>query len=380
MQSNENEHARLQSLRSYKILDTDPEKGFDDLTILASHVCETPVALISLIDSDRQWFKSRLGVDIAETPREVSFCAVAIQQPDLFIVPDATKDPRFSSNPFVVSDPKIRFYAGAPFSSADGHALGTLCVVDVVPRQLTPSQQNALLALSRQVQAQFELRKNLLELRAALAERDKAEAERDHTIIELQHALEHVSRLSGLLPACSACQLDVTISADPNAINGVVDGVMQITRQMKCSEGNEFQIELALREALANAIVHGCNNDPGKKVECCVACTESSDIVIVVRDPGKGFKMTDVRNPLESENLHSDHGRGIYLINQMMDEVSFDRNGAEIRMRKAGSASAAADVGSAAVGDTSVQSDRTPAARESTGTPDPTLSATGTGD
>src|SRR6266852_4369095 len=241
---NINEKARVEALRSYKILDTDPEKAFDDLAILAAHICQTPVALISLIDSDRQWFKSRVGIDITETPREVSFCAVAIQQPNLFIVPDATKDARFSSNPFVVSDPKIRFYAGAPIASSDGYPLGTLCVVDVVPRQLTTSQQNALMALSRQVQAQFELRKNLLELRAALDERDKAEAERDRTISELQHALEHVNRLSGLLPACSVCKLDVTIPADPNAISGVVDGVMQIAREMKCAEGYEYQVEL----------------------------------------------------------------------------------------------------------------------------------------
>ena len=337
---NVDEKARVEALRSYKILDTDPEKAFDDLTILASHICETPVALISLIDTDRQWFKSRVGLSVTETPREVAFCAKAIQQPDLFVVPDATKDPRFSSNPFVVSDPKIRFYAGAPFTSADGYPLGTLCVVDVVPRQLTPSQQNALMALSRQVQAQFELRKNLLELRAALNERDRAEAERDRTISDLQHALEHVSRLSGLLPACSACKLDVTISADPNAISGVVDGVMQIAREMKCAEGSEYQVELALREALANAIVHGCNNDPTKEVECCVACTESSDVVIVVRDPGEGFSPSAVPSPLAAENLHSEHGRGIYLINQLMDEVSFERNGAEVRMRKAAAPSA----------------------------------------
>jgi anti-sigma regulatory factor (Ser/Thr protein kinase) len=329
-----NEKARLQALHGYKILDTDPEKAFDDLTILASHICETPVALITLIDSTRQWFKSKVGVSVNETPREVSFCAIAIQQPDLFIVPDATKDPRFSSNPFVIGDPKIRFYAGAPITSSDGHPLGTLCVVDLVPRHLTSSQENALLALSRQVKAQFELRKNLIELRTALDERDRAEDERDHTIMELERALEHVQRLSGLLPACSACKLDVTISANPNAISGVVDGVMQIAREMKCAEGNEYQIELALREALANAIVHGCNNDSSKKVECCVACTESSDIVIVVRDPGEGFALKDVRNPLAAENLHSTHGRGIYLINQLMDEVSFERNGAEIRMRK----------------------------------------------
>jgi len=332
------EKARIQALRKYRILDTDPEKAFDDLTILAAHVCETPVALISLIDSDRQWFKSKVGVNISETPREVSFCSRAIEQSELFVVPDASKDPRFSSNPFVVSEPKIRFYAGAPFSSSDGHPLGTLCVVDLVPRQLTSGQENALLALSRQVQAQFELRKNLMELRVALDERDRAEAERDRTIVDLREALEHVQRLSGLLPACSACRLDVTLSADPNSINGVVDGVMQIAREMKCAEGSEFQVELALREALANAIVHGCNNDPSKKVECCVACTESSDIMIVVRDPGTGFVPSAVPNPLAAENVRSTHGRGIYLINQLMDEVSFDRNGTEIRMRKTSTA------------------------------------------
>jgi len=209
----------------------------------------------------------------------------------------------------------------------------------MVPRELSVSQKNALQALSRQVQAQLELRRNLLELRTALSERDRAEAERDRTIVKLQDALEHVSRLSGLLPACSACQLDMTISADPNAISGVVDGVLQIAREMKCAEGHEYQVELALREALANAIIHGCNNDPTKKVECCVVCTESSDVMIVVRDPGEGFSPQSIPSPLSAENLHSDHGRGIYLINQLMDEVSFARNGAEIRMRKAASRS-----------------------------------------
>jgi len=328
------EHARISALKNMRLLDTMASENFDRITRLVANYFGLPIAAISLTDTDRQWFKSKVGVDITETPLEVSFCAVAIQQPDLFVVPDATKDPRFSSNPFVISEPKIRFYAGAPYTSSDGHPLGTLCVVDTVPRQLTPSQEKALLALSRQVQAQFELRKNLIELRSALEERDRAEAERDRTIVELQNALDHVQRLSGLLPACSACKLDVTIPANPNAINGVVDGVMQIAREMKCAEGNEYQIELALREALANAIVHGCENDANKKVECCVACTENSDVMIIVRDPGAGFDPKTVPNPLAPENLNSTHGRGIYLINQLMDEVSFERNGAEIRMRK----------------------------------------------
>lgn len=328
------ESARLSDLRSYKILDTDPEKGFDDLALLASYICQSPMALISLVDAERQWFKSRVGVPVTETPREISFCTRAIEQPDLFIIADATKDERFKSNPFVVSDPKIRFYAGAPLRSPRGYALGTLCVLDCVPRQLSNEQQEALRALSRQVQAQLELRRNLSELKVALEERDRAEKERDKTMEELRRSLDHVQRLSGLIPACSKCKLDVTIPADVNAINPVVDGVMQVAREMKCAEGNDYSIELALREALANAILHGCNNDPSKKVECCVVCEGSSEIVIIVRDPGEGFVPASVPNPLSGENVWATHGRGIYLINQLMDEVRFEAKGSEIQMKK----------------------------------------------
>lgn len=153
------EAVRLQILRDYAILDTPLEAEFDDFTLLASQICGVPIALISLIDEERQWFKSRLGLDVPQTCRDAAFCAHALHHTEVFLVPDAQKDPRFCDNPLVTGEPFVRFYAGAPLLTAGGHALGTLCVIDHEPRTLTPAQQNALQALARQVMARLELRR-----------------------------------------------------------------------------------------------------------------------------------------------------------------------------------------------------------------------------
>jgi len=201
----DNEKQRLETLRGYEILDTEPEASFDDLTFLASYLCETPVALISLVDADRQWFKSKVGVSLLETSRDIAFCASAILQPDVFIVPDASKDKRFADNPLVAAEPKIRFYAGAPLM-IHGQALGTLCVVDRVSRELRPEQLEALRALSRQVVAQLDLRRNLKQLEQALKTRDRVEAEKERSLRELQTALANIRTLEGLLPICLSCK------------------------------------------------------------------------------------------------------------------------------------------------------------------------------
>jgi len=174
-----NEAGRIEALRRYAILDTFPEQEFDDLARLAALICGTPIAMVTFVDENRQWFKSRVGMSLPETPRNVSFCAHAILKPDLLVIPDARADERFRSNPLVTGAPKIRFYAGAPLVAQDGHALGTICVIDTVPRELTEAQREALKSLSRLAVAELQLRRSVSDLSQAIRERRRTENEID---------------------------------------------------------------------------------------------------------------------------------------------------------------------------------------------------------
>jgi diguanylate cyclase (GGDEF)-like protein/PAS domain S-box-containing protein len=172
----ENEAARLEALYRYEILDTPPEEAFDEITRLASRICEAPIALITFVDADREWYKSKVGLTATEIPRSISFCAHVILEPNnVCVVPNTLVDERFKTNPLVTSELKIRFYAGAPLVTPEGYAIGVLCVMDYVPRELSAWQKEALRTLSRQVMTQIELRRNLVEMSRIIAECKRTE-------------------------------------------------------------------------------------------------------------------------------------------------------------------------------------------------------------
>jgi signal transduction histidine kinase len=184
------ESTRIAELESFRILDTSPERSYDDITRLAAHICDTPMAMVSFVDTDRQWFKSRVGLEAPETTREIAFCAHAIMDSDrTLVVPDATADARFADSELVINDPMIRFYAGAPLTTEGGHAIGTLCVMDSKPRTLTEHQTQALEALARQVMAQLSLRQALDHVTRQQAELTEAIRQRDTLVAAISHEL-----------------------------------------------------------------------------------------------------------------------------------------------------------------------------------------------
>lgn len=221
------EPQRLKSLYHYKILDTPPEPEFDELAKLASQICGTPISLVTLVDVDRQWFKANVGLKVDQTSREVAFCAHAIHYDDMFMVRDAAEDERFRHNPLVTGSPNIRFYAGMPLITPSGHKLGTLCVIDTVPRELTDEQMFALRVLSRQVIQQMELKLHNRQLEKSIQKisRQNVELNRlnkvsNKLISIISHDLRNpITTLKGFLTLLENDQLDKI------EINQFIDGI-----------------------------------------------------------------------------------------------------------------------------------------------------------
>lgn len=185
----ENESQRLESLRLYRILDTPPEVAFDRITRIIAKTVGVPIALVSLVDQDRQWFKSKYGIEASETPRELAFCSHAILGNEVFVVEDALLDSRFADNPLVVADPSVRFYAGAPLRTSEGHNLGTLCAIDQSPRKLSGDHQQLLEDMAHLVVDELELRLGLQQTMSRLAEETRLRKMHDEFIATVSHEL-----------------------------------------------------------------------------------------------------------------------------------------------------------------------------------------------
>jgi signal transduction histidine kinase len=346
---------RLAALRRYDLLDTLPEQVYDDLARLAAHVCQTPIALVSLIETDRQWFKARIGLDAEETDIEHSFCAHAIAEGELLVIPNATLDERFRDNPLVTGPPDIRFYAGTPLLSRDGHALGTLCVIDREPRQLGEQQLEMLRILGRQVMSQIELRLHI-------AERARIERAMSEFVSIVSHELRtpltslrgslglidggvagelppQMAQLMGIarsntdrlvrlvndmldLTRIEAGRLDLQLRPlDPeDLVESAFAEIRGLAEQAKVrltdSADPGRRPVLADRDRMVQVLINLLSNaikasPPGSVVEAFVGPAADGRIRMEVRDEGPGIPGTEIRRIFEKfQQLDRDSGRG----------------------------------------------------------------------
>lgn len=255
-----NEAERQSRLNSYEILDTASEQQYDDIVKITSAITGKPIALVSLVDKERQWFKAKLGIDLSESPRQTSFCGHAINHPDQVLeIKDTTLDPRFLDNPFVTHDPKIRYYAGAPLVTPDGYAIGTLCVLDTKPGQLNEAERQALEALARKVIAELELRAShrQIETQLALLSRTQAELIQQAKFASIgvlssgiSHEINnplgiifgHCERLNGLIRGgqiASALQSTDKVEKAAKRISDIVKSLSRIAKGKSGSKGRE---------------------------------------------------------------------------------------------------------------------------------------------
>lgn len=252
-----NERDRLDSLKNYSLLDTLPEKEFDEITFLASHICETPISLVTLIDENRAWFKSHYGIDEDSAPRELSFCAHAIEPLNqIMVVPDSRKDERFFDNPLVTGATNIRFYAGIPLVSSDGFPLGTLCVLDHNPKELDEKQITALQALSNQVLRLFEARKQTLLLKNQMYDLEIQNKGLNEFARVAAHDIK--SPLSNIIQMTDILQSDYKtdfrnetfeildlITKSSLKLSRLIDGILEYSKNSKLILSNKKEVNLS---------------------------------------------------------------------------------------------------------------------------------------
>jgi two-component sensor histidine kinase len=360
------ESERLAALRSYRVLDTPPEPEFDDLVQLAARACQTPVALISLIDERRQWFKAQVGLGVRETPLDRSICLSAMLLPGLTIVPDLTEDPRFVGNPLVTGEPHLRFYAGAVLRTPDGVPLGALCVLDHMPRDITQEQASTLTMLARQVMSQLELRRAIAERDDVLEANRTFEQRQSLLVRELHHRVKNtLATVQALVGATrrSTGSFDAFYRSFSNRITSLAKTHNLLTedywqtaplREIALNELKPFAesrqprfmligppvelsadlavpVGMALHELTTNAIWHGALSVPGGHVEV----RWSVDEVEGVRK--LHLEWRERGGPPVGEPQHQ--GFGTTLLQQVLPmqckaevEVQYDPEGLRFRM------------------------------------------------
>lgn len=279
----ENEEQRLRILQQLNILDTIEEQAYDDLTFLAAQICGTPIALVTLVDKDRQWFKSHYGLGVQETPREVSFCGHAILSDELFLVEESDEDDRFADNPLVTGAPHVKFYAGEPLIIEEGINVGTLCVIDDHARSLNDEQKSALKALARQVTSQLQLRLRLFELKQLDEAKDEFISMVSHelrtplTSIKgslgmLNHNLrtEQVSPQTNQMAAIALRNTDGLL----NIVNDILD-VAKLEAGKMVLERNELNVMYLLQQALELNEAYAANNSCSLRIDASPAVKDA---------------------------------------------------------------------------------------------------------